>query len=220
MERFSSLRYKVHQSSNLEKDFPDLFRHAEFKKLIKRREGPKLIKYLAYMYDKNSELVQEFQSDLQSRKDAAATEAGFERRMDKWGQDLQRAMDIQDADVYNAILCFLKIQKHVVWTEIVITESELEDFQKLRLKPISTSKSKKEKDSDGASYSVNSAESDKDVYEAAKKKDTLMQACTIRVQALEILYDQFFGDSRKELQSVEFAEAITPETAERIMVEQ
>lgn len=221
MERFSSLRYKVHQSSNLEKDFPDLFKHQEFKKILRKRTGDKIIRYIIFLYDKKSDLVQEFQTDLSSRKDAAAVEAGLERRMGKWTPDIQDIMDVTDRDAYEAILLYLKLQNSVLWKEIIVTEQELEEFQKLRFMSIDTGDKKKNKrskndDGDYENTSVNVGKNDKDIYEAAKKKDTLMKACDDRIKYLEVKRKEFFGDN-SDVMVAEFAEVITPELAEKII---
>lgn len=206
MDRYSSIRYKVHQTKEpLDKAFPELFRHDEFKKLKKRADCDRLVRFIMFLYDKNTQLVQEFQHDLAERKSEAAKDAGFERKDGKWGVKIQDVMDIKDEDVTAAIMRFLKIQKSHVWTEIIICEQELFDYRVLRFNPVGKGKGE-------------GALDDKDVIDSTVKKDKLMESCNLRMRELERLYEQFFGDN-KDLQAAEFEEQIKPETAERILTE-
>ena len=204
MDRYSSIRYKVHLTKEpLEKAFPELFRHEEFNKLRKRIDFERLMRYIMFCYDKNTQLVQEFQHDLADRKSEAAKDAGFERKDGKWGSKIQDVMDIKDEEVTAAIMQFLKMQKSHVWTEIMICEQELFDYRVLRFTPVGKGKGE-------------GALDDKDVIDSTVKKDKLMESCNLRMRELERLYEQFFGDN-KDLQAAEFEEQIKPETAERIL---
>lgn len=205
-DRFETLRYKVHTSDHIDKDFPELFRSAEFKKLRLRPDYQKLIKYIVFLYDKGTPLTNEYQSDLRARKDAAAIEAGYQKIDGKWSDDLQKMMDAQDQDGVAAIMQFLKVQRNNVWIEINVTEQELYEFQTLRFAAIaSPGKTKGKKAAPG-----------KEIYEAANKKDSLKEACDSRIKYLEGLYVQFYGDN-KDIQEAEFSEMITPENAERLL---
>lgn len=206
MDRYSSIRYKVHQTKEpLDKAFPELFRHDEFKKLKKRADCDRLVRFIMFLYDKNTQLVQEFQHDLAERKSEAAKDAGFERKDGKWGVKIQDVMDIKDEDVTAAIMRFLKIQKSHVWTEIIICEQELFDYRVLRFNPVGKGKGE-------------GALDDKDVIDSTVKKDKLMESCNLRMRELERLYEQFFGDN-KDLQAAEFEESVRPETVERLLTE-
>lgn len=205
MDRYSSIRYKVHLTKEpLEKAFPELFRHEEFNKLRKRIDFERLMRYIMFCYDKNTQLVQEFQHDLADRKSEAAKDAGFERKDGKWGTKIQDVMDIKDEEVTAAIMQFLKMQKSHVWTEIMICEQELFDYRVLRFTPIN-----KGKKGEGAL-------DEQEVIDSTVKKDKLLESCKLRMRELERLYEQFFGDN-KDLQAAEFDEAIRPETAERLV---
>ena len=115
-------------------------------------------------------------------------------------------MDIQDREATAAIMQFLKMQRHNVWTEIVVTEQELFEYQSLRFAPVGKKRGK----------TINAID-EKAIIESTVKKEALLKACNTRIAILEGLYEQFFGDN-KDLQS-EFQEMITPEKAERIMGE-
>lgn len=203
--RYSSLKYKVFGVEQpLIEVFPEIFKHKEFQKLKNRRDCDNLIKYIFFLYDKNTQLIHEYQTDLKERKFAAAKDAGYYRKTGgSWGAEIQAVMDIQDHDATAAIMKFLRIQRNNVWTEIVICEQELFEYQAIRFTPVGK-KGKK------------SAADDKTIIESTVKKEALMKACNERIKALEILYEQFFGDN-KDLIAAEFEEAIRPETAERII---
>ncbi len=205
MARFDSLKYPVHRlkpGEKVDKAFPRLFESPEFKALLKRADYNRLVCYIVLLYSKDTDLTHEFPKNLQARKDAAATEAGYERQKGKWQKQIQDVMDIRDKDATAAIFRFLKDQKYSVWTEVVVTEQELEEFQKLRFTTIAKKGS-----------------SDKDIMDAANKKEKLMEACETRIKYLDSLYKQFYED-HTDVQEAEFDEAITPETAERILAKE
>lgn len=204
MARFDGLQYAVHRlkpDETVDKAFPELFKRPEFKKLRARADYNRLVKYIIMLYDKGTDLVDEFRNNLQGRKDAAAIEAGYERVNGKWPENVQKFMDIRDQDAMHAILAYLKGQRYHVWTEIVVTEQELDEFHRIRFSSITTGKKKK-------------AESD--TIKAANEKDKLKEACELRIKSLETLYNQFYED-HTDLKHVEFTEPITPENAERIL---
>lgn len=203
-ERYSSVRYKVfHTTEPLHVKFPELFKHKPFQKLRSRPDCENIVRYIVALYDKNSQLVAEFQHDLMARKEEAAKDAGYKKISGKWGKDIQEIMNIQNPDTTEAIMQYLKIQRHNIWMDIVITEQELYEYQELRFTPI---RSKKKADID----------EEKLISDITAKKSTLMKACDERIKKLEGLYEQFFGDN-KDLIDVEFKEAITPEKAERLL---
>jgi hypothetical protein len=225
-ERFSGLKYNPKKATqSFEKEFPNLYRHNEFRRLKELPEGDKVAAYILFLYSKETDLVHEHPSNLKERKEAAAIEAGFERdSKGEWPEIVQNLMDIQNKKAYDATMLWLKLQKHVIWTEIVVTEQELFEFQKLRFMAIDTGRRRKKKDEpkdededsdDLFGFGVGK----KEVYAAANEKDALMDACNNRIKTLENLYQQFYGDSRKDLQNAEFSEMISPENAERILEE-
>lgn len=229
-ERFASLKYNPKKAIGpLDEAFPQLFRYPEFRKLKEWGNWQKITAYILFMYTKDTDLAQEFPSNLQERKEAAAAEAGYNINPDgKWPAEISKIMDIKNQIVYDAIMMFLKIQNHNTWTEICVTEEELFDFQKLRFRRIDVGGEKKEKRKK-VTQNVNTPEQpvevetakkgkELDIYSAAGKKDILMDSCNKRIAQLEVLKNQFYGDSRKELQAPEFDEVITPENAERIMI--
>ena len=226
-ERFSNLKYNPKKVKvPLDEAFPQLFRYPEFRKLKEWGNWQKITAYILFMYTKDTDLAQEFPSNLQERKEAAALEAGYNINADgKWPSEITKIMDIKNQIVYDAIMMYLKIQNHNTWTEIVVTEEELFDFQKLRFRRIDVGGDKKKRTRQNSENQEPPEETAKkgkelDIYSAAGKKDILMDSCNKRIAQLEVLKNQFYGDSRKELESAEFDEPIRPETAERIMTVQ
>jgi hypothetical protein len=209
MARFDSLKYAVHKigDESVDKAFPDLFKKPEFKKIRGRPDYNRLTKYICYLYDKNTDLTHEFPKNLQARKDEAAKEAGYERTNGKWPKQIQDVMDIKDKDATSAIFIYLKDQKYYIWTEIVVTEQELDEFQRIRFASVSNKSSKK------------GGKVESEIIDAANKKDKLKEACDSRIKSLETLYKQFFED-HMELKQAEFEEQITPENAERILAKE
>ena len=196
MTRYSAIRLKP----------ADLYRYKPFAKLKARPDCDKLVNYIIFLYSKDSELIQEFENDLQARKDEAAKDAGYPKTGGHWPKELQEVMDIRDADAHEAIMQYLRIQKHDIWTDLQITEQEYYDYQSMRFAPVLKKKSKKN----------SSAEDEKALIDSTLKKSTLMKACDERRARLVALRTEFYGDN-KDVQEAEFQEAITPEKAERIL---
>lgn len=203
MSRYSSIRLKP----------ADLFKHKAFQKLKSRPDCDKLVNYILWLYHKDSELIQEYQNDLKARKEEAARDAGYTRQTGgTWPDEIRNVMDIRDHEAFDAIMQLLKIQKHNVWLDIVVTEQELFEYQELRFTPVTKKKRRKKKNGD----SDITAEEDKAIIESTVKKGALMKACDERIKKLEGLYEQFFAD-HKDVQEAEFTESVTPEKAERIL---
>jgi len=165
-----------------------------------------LVNYILFLYSKDSELVREFENDLQARKDEAAKDAGYLKIGGHWNKDLQEVMDIRNNDVHDAIMQLLKLQRHDTWVDICTTEQELFEFQSMRLAPVTKGKVKKNP----------TVEEEKLAIESTLKKGTLMKACDERRARLVGLRAEFYGDN-KDVQDAEFTEQITPEKAERIL---
>lgn len=207
-DRYSSIRYKVHTADKpLHKAFPNLFRHKEFEVLIKRPDFEQLVRYIMFLYDKNTQLIHEYQNDLAERKEEAAKDAGYKKTWGRWPSAVQDIMDIRDEEATAAIMHFFKMQKNHVWTEINITAQELFEYQSLRFTPVGKKKAKK-----------GTALDEKMIIESTVKKEALLKACNQRIAILENLWEQFVGDNKDLIQS-EFDEPVRPEIAERLFPE-
>lgn len=195
-ERFSRLKFPVHKISEAEgfdKQLPELFRLPEFKKLKLIPNWWKLVRYIVYLYDKNTDLIQEIPNDLKARKEAAALESGFAREggSGKWPDVLEEVMGMKHQDAHAAILAYMRLQDSPLLADIHATEQEFYDFQARRLRPIE----------DG---------------DDLKERDLLMEMCKKRRISIESMKSEFYGDHR-DVQNAEFSEMITPEKAERIV---
>lgn len=213
--RFENLKIPIHTVAldKIESSFPLLFKHQEFSDFMKQREPkpkegeklatnhlfftkaerPKIVKYIIFLYDKGSELNEEFPDKLDDRKEAAMIEAGFAPGK-QWPEKIRAVMDIKNPMTNAMAMRYLKIQNYPVWTDIVVTTQELDEFLKLRFEAV---------DTDNA-------------LEHAKKKTALMEACQSRRQYLDKLNKQFYDD-HFGLRDVKELEMITPENNARIL---
>jgi hypothetical protein len=198
-ERFGRLRFRVDKlkpGESIDVKFPALCDNQEYRTYSgHKRDG--LIKYICFLYDPGSDLVDEFES-LADRKDAAATEAGFKRNNNgDWTSQVKGFMDLSDDQARAMILRFLKIIHHHIWTEMCILEQELEVYNKMRLEPLPT-------------------DSKRDNAELLAKRDNLMVMCEKRVKALEMHKMNFYGDN-EDLKELTEEQLITPENAYEVM---
>lgn len=141
-DRFDRLKYPVHKFKpehdlSTEPRFKILFNYPEFKHYAEK-DGPKrkylnkLVRYICFLYDPQSELQEEF-PDLTERKEAAAIEAGFKRdKNEEFPKIIQDIIDFTDIEAVAMILRFLKQFKSYLWTEIATQEHELEKYTSLR----------------------------------------------------------------------------------------
>ncbi|KKN49550.1 hypothetical protein LCGC14_0641780 [marine sediment metagenome] len=208
-ERFSRLHIPVHSiphDADYKKAFPSISKYPEFEKFYggSKNEALRisrnaLVRYMVYLYDYNSDLIDEHPSNLLERKEAGAVEAGFKRNShNRFGITLrEKIFAVKDPKFRSLVKMFLKVQNSTVWTEIVVTRQELEQFQQIRFKPV-----------------VEGSE-----LADANKKQTLMNACTLRIERLEILEKQFYRDHR-DLKEADNLEMITPENAMRLLADE
>ena len=177
-EKFSRLRFKIHkvpQGKKAEDHFPGLFKWKEFES-YKHPAKRKQLAYLIFLYDPNSDLIDEF-VELSERKDAAAIEAGFERNESgDWTPALKKIMALNDTTFIPAVLRYLKICNNTTWREICTLEIELDRMYELRLQPIPDI-------------------GNKDASEIYKKRAELSKMCGDGVDKLKSLYIQFFADN-------------------------
>ncbi len=221
-EKFSRLRFPVHKLSpdeSLEEAFPRLFHYNEFKN-FKHTHKDKIIKYICFLYDPASDLIEEFAQDYQERRSAAAIAAGIERNGDKWPKWFQLVLEFQkekaikvkdglndegeqqykteyrvqtDESLLMMILRFIRIFKNQIWIEICTLEVELERYRKQRWEGLNT---------DDANKSVKSAE--------------LADVCKSHMTKLNSLYSEFFmGDKGLEKEVIEM---VSPENVDRVMM--
>lgn len=216
------LKYRVDKitpEDDLRKTLPKLISIPEFEQFYNTRAASRqwrnsIIKYIGLIYDHKSELLSEYPRNLEKRKDAAAEMAGFVRdETGNWKDSYQEFIQVKPNRV-PLILAFLKDQNNYLWTEIVTTEQELEEFQTIRWKKITTTKTRKRrgKGKEGEDNFLTIDIEDKDLFDATSKKDKLMDACEKRLTRLEELYKRFYRDNADVHKAVQDM-PITPENA-------
>ncbi|MEJ7644299.1 MAG: hypothetical protein WKF87_06870 [Chryseolinea sp.] len=93
----------------------------------------KVIKYIVYVYDPESDLINEYPDDVRLLKEAACKEAGFHRNKDgQWPLYVQDILDFKEKQVVGWILEYLKVKRNNVWSEIKFTEEELDTLYRQR----------------------------------------------------------------------------------------
>lgn len=93
----------------------------------------KVIKFIVFVYDPESDLINEYPDDFRLLKEAACKEAGFHRNKDgEWPIYIQDMLEFKEKQVVSWILEYLKVKKNVVWTEIRFIEEELDALYRQR----------------------------------------------------------------------------------------
>lgn len=90
-------------------------------------------KYTVYVYDPDSDLVDEYPYDIRLRKDAAAREAGWKRDHNgMWLPWLTEIFELKNPTAVHYIMDFLKVLKEPIWKEIVFQTEELDHIYQKR----------------------------------------------------------------------------------------
>jgi hypothetical protein len=219
-ERFSKLRFAVHKTpieNDLAQAFPNLFIYKEFKKFAHEHKAL-IIRYICFMYDPGSELIEEFPEDMEQRRNAAATAAGIERIGDKWPKWFTLSINFEkeevkkvmidegsedsppkfkdekkitrDKDLIMMILRFIRIFRNRLFIEICTLEMEYDRMTKQRWEGVGLTDPSK-----------------------IKQAADLSNVCDSHLAKLNSLYNEFFGD--KDLEK-EVVEMMTPENLDRL----
>lgn len=110
-EDFESLTfnpYELHHRTDLLNAFPILAQYDEFQVDLKLSKN-KVIRYILYLYDKNSVLRMKI-DDLMKRKLAALELSGFiKERSDKFSKDVEEMVLCRNFDINNMIFRFLRV---------------------------------------------------------------------------------------------------------------
>jgi hypothetical protein len=161
-ERFSKLPIPVHKISvsdlkGLYEAFPGLKRYFNSipKGITDLRDLPvgrtyqmydpieqaKVVKYIVFMYDPESDLIHEYPEDVRLRKEAAAKEAGYDRDPNgNFSDYIVSIMDFKEPQVIEWILDFLKARKNYTWNEIVFIEEEIDLLSRNRVEALRNGK--------------------------------------------------------------------------------
>jgi hypothetical protein len=98
----------------------------------------RLIKYVVFVYDSNSDLHEEYPDDYELLKNVALKDAGFRRNKDNFWQKyiVNDILELQDDTVVRIILDYLQIQKSAIWRQICFLNDELYVLYKNRMKSV------------------------------------------------------------------------------------
>jgi hypothetical protein len=133
--RFQNLRFKVHELSDdadVKQEYPKIFGVPAFEE-FNHPHLTKVFKYICFLLDPKSDLVEEFPEDLTKRKLAAATEAGFPKNAKgELPQIFQEIVDFKNEKVNQVMVHFLRFMKNNTWRELVTLQFELENYTRKR----------------------------------------------------------------------------------------
>ena len=160
----------------------------------------KAITYIILLYSKDSILNERIPIPFAERQMKAYDLAGFERhkRTGELDEDIEyRLLMLNDDELFEMVFAYMRFQNSNEWREIVTLEHELEEFHKLRMRPISETATVKVPGKTRATQQI--LVSDKDMMMATEKKDKLWSGCQQRIKGLEALYKSFWGDDESAL---------------------
>jgi hypothetical protein len=105
-------------------------------KAVWRGEHPedltRLIKYIYFLYDPETDLFDEYPDNLAARKEAAAHDAGWKRKQGNWPAYVTEIMELDNGLAVFLMVEFLKARKNNIWREIMFLEEELDRNYRIR----------------------------------------------------------------------------------------
>jgi hypothetical protein len=105
----------------------------------------RIVKYIVFVYDQDSDLDQEYADDYRLLKDAAAKDAGFKRKSDgNWPDYVEEIMNLENEKVTWWIVDYLKVSKNAIWTELRMVQEELDLLYRDRVASMIKGKVKEE----------------------------------------------------------------------------
>jgi hypothetical protein len=97
----------------------------------------RIVKFIVFVYDPETDLMQEYEDNFSELKNAAASEAGFRRNKDgEWPLYVQDILQFKEKQVISWIIDYLKVKKNPIWMEIKFVEEELEQLYRTRARAI------------------------------------------------------------------------------------
>jgi len=120
-EDFKNLKYNcysVPKEKSLLEAFPELTRYTEFTDNAHGLGNDKVIRYVAYMYDKYSPLTSE--KNLLKRKMIAVSLAGFEMEDKKYPEEIEQMMLGRNKHVNRVVCCFVRQQRDLQYTSLTM----------------------------------------------------------------------------------------------------
>tara|TARA_R100001463_G_scaffold28672_3_gene65641 strand:- start:9439 stop:10071 length:633 start_codon:yes stop_codon:yes gene_type:complete len=175
-ETFEELFINVYEQKNIVKKNLDKVTDAFGLVVDIRPDIEKLIKYIIYMYDKNTPMRELYQ-ELQERKVECALLSGYSEKKDK--TILEELYNLTDKRACELISSFLKYQNHKSWALLVSNEEVLWQYQQELLNPITDFRQDKEK------------------LQALEIKSKLMNECDSIIKRIEGYEEKIYGDDKK-----------------------
>jgi hypothetical protein len=122
---FSRMMLPVHNadmSKSFISQFPELKLYEEFgKNLITPLETNRIIKYICFVYDKNSPYRIKFK-DITQRKVNAILDCGYELEGERFHRDVEDVLQGKNPKVTDMIVAFVKLHYDIGYTHLVILE--------------------------------------------------------------------------------------------------
>ena len=175
-ETFEDLFINVYEQKNIIKKNLEKITDAFGLVVDIRPDIEKLLKYIIYMYDKNTPMRELYQ-ELQERKIECALLSGYSEKKDK--TILEELYNLTDKRACELISSFLKYQNHKSWALLVSNEEVLWQYQQELLNPITDFRQDKEK------------------LQALEIKSKLMNECDSIIKRIEGYEEKIYGDDKK-----------------------
>lgn len=115
--------FEADMSKTFLDQFPELKLYSEFeKKLAAPLNTNKVIKYIAYVYDKNSPYRVKYK-DITQRKVRAIIDAGYELEGKTFNKEVEDVLQGRNHKVADMIVAFIKLHCNVGYAHVVLLEA-------------------------------------------------------------------------------------------------
>jgi hypothetical protein len=115
--------FEADMSKSFLTQFPELKLYSEFeKKLAPPLDTNKIIKYIAYVYDKNSPYRVKYK-DITQRKVRAIIDAGYELEGKTFNKEVEDVLQGRNHKVADMIVAFIKLHCNVGYAHVVLLEA-------------------------------------------------------------------------------------------------
>lgn len=172
---FDQMQFPVHLLKGKVQDaYPEFSKFPEFKLDVDEKD--KVLKYIVFMYDKNSP-IRTYTEGLERRKAIAARLAGFESKNSKFSEPIRSVMLLLNWNANKMIVRYVRMQRSL---EFSLITAGLENFFALLFQ---LSKPAMEVGK-------------KDILDVVEKRQKLFDQCRTQVESLRKLSETMFSDSR------------------------
>lgn len=114
--------YAADENVSFLTQFPELRLYSEFEKKLKNLDNNKIIKYIAYVYDKNSPYRVKYK-DITQRKVRAIIDAGYGLEGKTFSPEVEDVLQGRDPNVASMIVAFIKLHCNVGYSHVVLLET-------------------------------------------------------------------------------------------------